>query len=794
VEGESLRDRLDRETQLPVEEAVRIAIEVADALAYSHGQGVVHRDIKPENILLSGGHALVADFGIARALGQAGAVRLTETGMTVGTAAYMSPEQASGERQLDGRSDVYSLGCVLYEMLAGEPPYTGPTAQAIMAKRFSDPVPSVRRLRGAISPALDQAVIRALAPLPADRFATAAEFRSVLQAPVVAATTTTVPVATAASPARRGRIRLGLAGLGVGALITLGVVVARNMSGPVEGEPDDARVVAVLPFENLGAGEDEDFSDGMTDEVRSRLSSVPGVVVIARGSSMGYKKTSKTQKQIAGELGVEYLLSATVRWDESADGQRRVRVTPELVHVGGDGPPKTTWQQSFAAPVTDAFQVYADIAGRVAQTLGVAFGDSVRRRLATKPTEERTAYDAYLRGEAVSQSLGLGDPATLRKAMSYYEKAVALDSTFLQAWTQVSRAHSLLYFNSTPTPETRESARLAAERSLALAPDRPEGHIAMGTYFYMVVKNYARAEQEFARARLAAPNDADLLATSALAEMALGEWETALANLRRARALDPRSITTASAITWALLHLRRYPEAREAADRALTLAPADPALLQHKAMVLLAEGDLAGARGVLTTAPPEVDTAALFTTFVHYFELSWVLNDAQQRLVLRSTPSDFGDDRGAWAYGLAQIHRHRGDLARARAYADSSCTAVEAQLRVEPDDAQRHELYGICLAFLGRRNEAVREGQRAVALLPVAKDANLGAYLQHQLVRIYLLVGEPENALDQLEPLLEMPYYLSPGWLEIDPAFDPLQGNPRFQRLVNRSGRNAVRQ
>ena len=623
--------------------------------------------------------------------------------------------------------------------------------------------------------------------MPADRFATAAEFARALQTTTATpAATPTVPVS--AVPAGRGwrLMPIALASLGVGALIGFGVLRVGHGSGANEGVSGDAKVLAVLPFESVGSNTDEDFSDGMADEIRGRLSTVPGVVVIARGSSMGYKKTSKTQEQIAQELGVEYLLTATVRWDQETDGQSRVRVSPELVRVGGGGAPKATWQQTFDASVTDAFQVYADIAGQVAQTLGVALGDSARRHLAEKPTHETTAYDAYLKGEAISQSLAVADPATLRKAASSYEKAVALDSTFLQAWAQLSRAHSLLYFNSTPTPGNRESARLAAERSLALAPDRAEGHSAMGTYHYLVAKNYARAEEEFARARKAAPNNADLLASSALAEMTLGEWEAALTNLRLAQKIDPRSVSTASAITWVLLCLRRYPEARGAADRALMLAPADPALLQHKAMVFLAEGNLAEARGVLASVPPEVDAAGLLTSFVHYFGLYWVLDDTQQQLVLRSTPSAFGDDRSAWAIGLAQIYRHRGEIAKTRAYADSARTVVEAQLRAEPGDAQRHELYGLCLAYLGRRNEAVGEGQCAVAMLPVAKNADLGAYLQHQLVRIYLLVGEPENALDHLEPLLEMPYYLSPGWLSIDPEFQALRGNPRFRSLLGK--------
>ena len=785
IEGETLRDRLVRETQLSVEDALQIAREVADALAYAHSKGVVHRDIKPENILLCNGHALVVDFGIARALWQAEGGRLTETGLAVGTTAYMSPEQASGERQIDGRSDVYSLACVLYEILAGEPPFTGATAQAIIAKRFSDAAPSVRRLRAGVPAEMDQAIIRALAIVPADRFAGAAEFARSLQ-PTAASPVGARSLAPPSIPTvrRRQRAAAVLASLALVALVAFGVSLMWRPSGPGQAGSGSGTAVAVLPFENLGADTDEGFSDGMSDEIRGRLASVPGVVVIARASSMAYKNTSKAQALIAEELGVEYLVTATVRWGSAADGQRSVRVSPELIRIDGHGPPTTAWQQSFDAPVTDPFQVYADIARQVAGELGVPLGDSLRRQMAGKPTHQASAYDAYLRGEAISQSLALTDPAALREAASYYEQAIALDSTFLQAWAQLSRAHSLVYFNSTPTPGGRDSARLAAERSLALAPHRAEGHGAMGTYYHLVAKDYPRAEQEFASARTLAPKDADLLARSALVELTLGAWDSALTNLTLARKLDPRSVSTASALTWVLLSVRRYAEANDAADRALLLAPADPALLQNKAMVLLAQGDLAGARAVIAGAPPQADAAELRANFVHYFGLYWVLDEPRQQLVLQTNPSAFGGDRGAWAIGLAQIYHHRGELAKARAYADTACRAADAQLAAEPEDAQRHELYGLCLAYLGRRNEAVREGQRAVAMLPVAKNADLGAYLQHQLVRIYLLVGEPENALDQLEPLLRIPYYLSPGWLRIDPEFQPVRENPRFQKLI----------
>ena len=281
-----------------------------------------------------------------------------------------------------------------------------------------------------------------------------------------------------------------------------------------------------------------------------------------------------------------------------------------------------------------------------------------------------------------------------------------------------------------------------------------------------------------------APNNADLLRGSGLNEAALGRWEVALTHLQRARTIDPRSVRIAHQLAAILCRLRRYSECREAADHVLRLAPSNFVEIQLKVLAGLSQGDLAGARTTLAAAPPTADSAGFVAYLAADNGLYWVLDEARQSFLLGLPPSAFDNSRGEWGLALAGTYALRRDPARARAYADSARADLETQIRNTPQNARRHVLLGLALAYLGRKREAMQEGERGVALDPISKDQLNGPYIQQQLVRIYILVGEPDKALDQLEPLLKIPYYLSPGWLRIDPTFDPLRKNPRFQRLV----------
>ena len=773
VEGESLRERLHRDKQLPIADAVRIATEVAAALDYAHRHGVIHRDIKPENILLHDGNAMVADFGIALAVDTAGGQRLTETGMSLGTPSYMSPEQAMGERTITARSDLYALGVVTYEMLVGEPPFTGPTAQSILAKALTEPSPLLRVLRPTVPAAVEAAVLAALQKLPADRWGSALEFAKAMEGSGKAA------APDASTPSSRPPRVLPAVGLGV-VLITGAVLAWNQMRRNDAGA--NIRRLAVLPFENLGDSSNAYFVDGVTDAIRGKLIALPGFQLTDRSSSNQYRHTAKTPQQIGQELGVQYLLTGTVRWAGQAGQTDRVRVNPELIDVSNA---VAKWQQPFDAPMADVFQVQAEIADRVAQALGLALADSTKQRLTRKPTSSLAAYDAFLRGEEVSQGLG-ADLVPLRRAVAYYEQATALDSTFGLAWSHLSRALTRMQSLGAVYSDAEDRAAFAAaERAIALDPASADGHMALGDYYAVFARDKGRALQEYTEALRRSPRDAALHTRIAVMERRSGQWDDALAHLRQAQALDPRSLGTVRSLSGLLLLLRRYPEALDACDRFETLAPGSLGLVRCRVWAFVGMGDLEGARSVLSSVT--IDPGELAVAIAINGDMPWVLQEPAQLLLLYQQPGAFDNDRGTWGLTLAQTYWDRGDRIRARVYADSARLAILEQLRTQPQDPMRQVFLGVSLAYLGQQDAAVAEWERGVAMVSSVDRVEATAYFEEQLVRIYLLGGKLEQALGRLEPLLDAPGPLSPGRLRIDPMFRPLVGNPRFERLAMRT-------
>ncbi|HTO87027.1 MAG TPA: protein kinase [Thermoanaerobaculia bacterium] len=786
LEGETLRGKLDTGPISP-KQAIDYALQIARGLSAAHEKGVIHRDLKPENVfVVRGGHVKVLDFGLAKQLepdtggGRTGAAAdsaLTEPGIALGTAGYMSPEQVRG-LPVDHRSDIFSFGAILYEMLSGHRAFQRNTAIETMTAILRDEPPDTPESGKRIPPSLDHIVRHCLEKEREERFQAVQDIAFALSEASSPAITV---VHTEAPPSPRRRALLAAAGVAV--LLGIAAILVLSRSHRSGDAAAGFTRVAVLPFENIGAPEDDYFADGIADEVRGKLTMLPGLQVIARGSSTPYRKTTKTPQEIARELGVRYLLTATVRWDKSA-AENRVHVSPELVEVSGEQAPTSKWQQPFEAGLTNVFQVQSDIAARVAEQLGVVLQPNEEKQLAEKPTKDLAAYDAYLRGQQASKSMAVQDPPSLRRALTFYEQAVALDPEFAVAWAKVAWANSMLYGNSAPTPVLAEAARRAAERAVALAPNRPDGYIARGQYERLVAKDANRALEQFALAERLSPGNAEILAAIAVADVARGRWDAALENLQRAERLDPRSVSIQRRLGDAFFWLRRYSPAREAFDRGLALAPTHLGLIEAKAMTYLAEGDLPGGRAVLRAVPKEVDPAALVAYVAAYWDVVWLLDDTQRNLLVTLPPSAFDDDRATWGLCLAEAYALKGDGAQVRAHAMEAKNAIEEQLRSSPEDAQRRVGLGLALAYVGEKARAVEEAERGVAMLPVAKDGFTGPFLQHQLARIYVLVGEPAKAVDRLEPLLKIPYYLSARWLAIDPNFDPLRKNPRFERLV----------
>ncbi len=528
IEGESLLDRLQREKQLPVEEALQITREVADALGYAHERGIIHRDIKPANILLHEGHAVVADFGIARALEQAGGASITQTGVAVGTPTYMSPEQASGAQDLDGRTDIYALGCVLYQMLAGTPPYAGVTPLAVMKRHSHDPVPSVRTVRDTIPVTVEHAISRALAKVPTDRYQTAGEFASALLAPDLAG-----------RPIPRRRVAV-LALVGVTALLAGVWYVGRQSAPAVDADPAagvSAASIAVLPFADMSPDKDQEyFSDGISEELLSLLAKIPELEVAARTSSFSFKGQNLEIREIAERLNVAHVLEGSVR-----KAGNEVRITAQLIRADdGFHEWSETWDRSlddiFAIQdemsetwdrsLDDIFAIQDEIAADVAAQLKVTLLGAAPTVGATDPA----AYAFYLQARQLGRQ---GTAEGLEQSMALYQRALAIDPDYAAAWAGLARDYYTQAGTELhPIDEGYQLARLAID------PEYAPAYAQLG-YIAIYHGDLAAAARHLERALALDPTNSDIIANAAILARSLGRLDEAIALQEYAVARDP---------------------------------------------------------------------------------------------------------------------------------------------------------------------------------------------------------------------------------------------------------------
>ncbi len=524
VEGESLRQRLAREPQLPLDAALQITREVGSALAYAHDHGVIHRDIKPENIMVSDGQAVVADFGVARALA-ATAEPLTSSGMVVGTPHYMSPEQSSGAA-VDGRSDQYSLACTLYEMLIGEPPFGGPTFQAVRARHSVEPVPSLRVVRQTVPQTLEEAIVRAMAKVPADRFATMQRFLDALQAPASAAAQTADATQVRGRTGMRGRGVLSALGAGV-----LGIAAVWWLVAGRGGVPSDAvTAVAVLPFQDPAGDTAASYlGDGMTEGLIADLSQIRSLKIISRQSGAVAQGAALSLAALASDLGVEAVVKGSIRRVSDT-----VRVNVRLLRA-----PDSTllFARDYQTDLGGLPELQRDIAMSIGGTIGAKLDGNERSRLSAHREVDRRAYDAYLRGRF---SLEQGE---LAQALALFEEASRIAPAWAPPYVGLANYYTSLPFYADVSPaEVLPKARSALVRALDLDESLAEAHAANAYIRAYYEWDWRTAEQEFRRALELRPNYADAYFSYSRFLASRGRLDEAIAQIGRAVALDPLSL------------------------------------------------------------------------------------------------------------------------------------------------------------------------------------------------------------------------------------------------------------
>jgi serine/threonine protein kinase/tetratricopeptide (TPR) repeat protein len=644
VEGESLRERLERESQLPLNEALQIIREVSDGLEYAHGRGVVHRDVKPENVLLSGGHSFLGDFGIARALSMTGR-DLTQTGSSIGSPVYMSPEQAAGSSNPDGRSDLYSLGCMLYEMLAGEPPYSGKNPQALISKHALNPVPDVRVLRDAVPVAVSVAIQRAMSKSPADRFRSVAEFAASLgrDSPPDAPSPTE-------RPSRRRRTRIGLAALM--AIVAIGAVFLSVGDRPwmasmrreglgVSTPRAENLSIAVLPFADLSAAGSWDYlSDGMSEEVLNLLADIPELRVTSRTSSFSFKGKDIDVRTIAERLNVSHVLEGSLRIAGDS-----ARVSVRLVDANEDS---RIWSETYHRKLADIFAIQDDIAAQVARALRATLLTEAPRSRRTDPE----AYRLYLQGMHVAHQV---TAENLERAIGLFRECLSADPEYVPAWDALASAYINQANSGLVTPrQGYEQARDAAQTGLRLDPRFARSYGRLGWVAMFLDGDLEAAAKHYQRGIELDPTDVFLLNGAGILAQALGRLTDAIAILRYVTARDPIFPSGHANLGIRLLYAGESDAAMSSFRTTLALAPNYVGAKFLLGMAHLQKGE---AREALAAVQEEA-----FEPF-RLIGLALVHHDLGDRLQSDDALRQLVEKHASgWAYNIAYVYAYRGEV------------------------------------------------------------------------------------------------------------------------------------
>jgi serine/threonine protein kinase len=757
VEGETLEKLIKRSGRLELKLALEIATQVAAGLAAIHEQNLVHRDIKPTNIMVrlkeeeGSVTAKIIDLGLAKGVSEPGTESAISTpGAFAGTPEFASPEQFAGV-QVDIRSDLYSLGVTLWEMLTGNAPFRG-TPGEVMHQHQHAPLP-LERLEDVPQPVV--ALLEVLLEKdPARRFQNPTDL---LKA---------VPLVMRAVKARRAIKHQNLRTALVREL-SLGPKKLPTISVP-------KRSIAVLPFDTLSQAKGNTyFADGVQDEILSNLAKVSQLKVISRTSVMPFRPgDDRNLRSIAESLGVANVVEGTVRRDG-----KHVRITIRLVNARTD---ETLWSDTYDRNLTDIFAIQSDVAQKVAAKLSARLSPEEKKGIVEKPTANLEAYDLYLQAKelVVNRDFGENWRGNLLKAIRLLEEATRKDPKFTLALCLVARAHDDLYlYWLDKTPERRVLGDAAVNEALRLEPDRPEAHLAMAYHLYSCYRNYERASVQIAIAQRGLPNSPEALWLNARIGRRQGRWDESTKALEKAYTLDPRNSAVFEMLWLNYCALRRYGEAEQIHDRLSVIEPDKPLRKIEKPFVaFLRTGDASSYRAALDRLPSSMKDHGRVGSERFWFAL-YARDWTTASQILGQAPDEdlyIGDNvkvavpRGCGEIWLAALQGQHptmeGGFGAAR---DQLAQRVEAH----PEAPQLLSVLGVIDALLGRKQEAIQEVIRAVEIQPISKDALEGTHILQNLATAYAWTNEPDFAFKELTTLVETPDGMSYGQLKLDPAF-----------------------
>ena len=788
VEGGSLADRL-RGGTLTAQETAQLLIPVARALDFAHQNNVVHRDMKPANVLLDPqGVPKVTDFGIAKRLTAESA--LTLSGAIMGTPVYMAPEQARGtSRDVGAAADIYSLGAILYEMLAGRPPFLPDESDtSIMVRVATENPVSPAWHRPGVARDLETICLKCLAKEPGDRYASAAAVADDLQRflddrPIL---TRRVSRVLRRGPRRLGAIIAALALLGLGVFL---FPYARSKFGKSTDviAPAEApeKSIAVLPFENLSANQENSFfADGVQDEILTNLAKVADLKVISRTSVMQYRNTaSRNLPEIAQALKVAHVLVGSVQ-----RANNRVRVTAQLIDARTDA---HLWAEHYDRPLDDVFAIQSEIAKTIVEQLRAKLSPGEKARIEQPPTINLEAYDHYNQAKAIiaTSAFGAGFGDKLAEAARLLDQAVAKDPNFVAAYCDLAGVHDFTYFSGVDhTPARLALAEKAVQNALRLRPDSGEAHLAQAQHLYQGYLEYEKALAELTIANQTLPNDPRVFELSGYIIRRQGHQEEGVRKLERALELDPRNFATLQQIALSYEGLRWYAQMVDALDRALAIVPND---IDTKISRAQAELDwkadtrpLHNTIDALLSGQPSA--AASFADSWFYLALCERDFPAAERALAALGEHTYGPDAVLFSpkFGQGFVAKLKGDSAGAQAAFSAARAQQEKLIAAQGDYAPALCVLGMIDAALGRKEDALREGRRAVEMLPVEKDALNAVRVREFLAIIYAWTGEKDLACEQLEAATKFPASASYGQLRLHPYWDPLRGDPRFEKIV----------